>query len=102
MTSKAIWIGLVAMAVLAVWLLSFSQAAGEKPQPTVEEELEAQEVEAEKIQHYVEILEGMREMAFNEEFAAMMEQAGLVDVQVQRMSFGAAHLYCGRVPMKPT
>lgn len=37
-----------------------------------------------------------------EEFAAMMEQAGLVDVQVQRMSFGAAHLYCGRVPMKPT
>lgn len=33
-----------------------------------------------------------------EEFAAMMERAGLVDVRFEPMTFGVAHLYVGTVP----
>ena len=33
-----------------------------------------------------------------EAFAELMQGAGLEDVQVQRLTFGAAHLYVGRVP----
>jgi demethylmenaquinone methyltransferase/2-methoxy-6-polyprenyl-1,4-benzoquinol methylase len=32
------------------------------------------------------------------DFLAMMAEAGLVELHVKRMSFGAAHLYCGQVP----
>ncbi len=32
-----------------------------------------------------------------EEFAAMMGVAGLSEVTIERLAFGAAHIYCGRV-----
>ncbi len=32
-----------------------------------------------------------------EEFAAMMAEAGLAEVGIERLAFGAAHIYCGRV-----
>jgi demethylmenaquinone methyltransferase/2-methoxy-6-polyprenyl-1,4-benzoquinol methylase len=32
-----------------------------------------------------------------EEFAAMMGDAGLTEVDIERLAFGAAHIYCGRV-----
>lgn len=32
-----------------------------------------------------------------EEFAAMMGDAGLAEVTIERLAFGAAHIYCGRV-----
>ena len=32
-----------------------------------------------------------------EEFAAMMGEAGLAEVGIERLAFGAAHIYCGRV-----
>ena len=34
-------------------------------------------------------------------FKVMMEEAGLVDIEVRRLTFGVAHLYIARVPSNP-